>query len=215
MGEWGTWRVKSHVLGFARLVTMSFEAIRPTCGSTVWENSGTPPAEQEVVPPFSNGEPSCWTTRKNDYVKKWVIYATLALVLANFAWIRSEYACDLTGRRMIVDRVLLFTVSRTIAETDVSSWLDDKLGPTNRREWGLLSRRSIYGTGYHGFMPRSQEVYDAFRFTRKGEDEFRNDLLESLKTAREEGVQHSLPPVSGTRGTPAAYAPVAPRIPER
>lgn len=37
----------------------------------------------------------------------------------------------------------------------------------------------------------------------------------SRKASNEKIVEQTLPPVSGTRGTPAAYAPAAPGIPER
>lgn len=40
-------------------------------------------------------------------------------------------------------------------------------------------------------------------------------LRELTRRKREQNGQQSLPPVSGTLGTPAAYAPVAPRIPEQ
>ena len=40
-------------------------------------------------------------------------------------------------------------------------------------------------------------------------------LAESIVSGLRKEVQQSLPPVSGTRGTPVAYAPVAPGIPER
>jgi hypothetical protein len=136
-------------------------------------------------------------------MKKSVIVAIVVLLLANFAWYRTEYICDLTGRKMVVDRVFFMKVREAITDTDVSRWLDEGLGNSGRRIWGQVSRRSVYGFGGTGYLPRSQEAYDAFHSAVKIDDSFRNQLLESLKRDRKDGpTMPSSVPL--TRGTPPA-----------